>query len=155
MNPSPDDAGSDGRRSPIPAVLAVVLRDGEVVLVRRANPPDAGLWGFPGGKIEFGERVEDAAIRELAEETGIAAEPQGVITVVDAIEPALGLHYVLVAVLCRWVSGEPIADDDALEARWFDIGQLGSSDIVMSDGVVEVADLARSLAARAPGEEQE
>ncbi|WP_244627084.1 NUDIX domain-containing protein [Microvirga tunisiensis] len=49
--------------SPIPAVIAVVIRNGWTLLVRRANPPDAGLWGFPGGKIEFGETVKDAADR--------------------------------------------------------------------------------------------
>ncbi len=62
--------------SPVPAVIAVVVHDGQALLVRRANPPDAGLWGFPGGKIEFGETVKAAATRELLEETGIHGEAQ-------------------------------------------------------------------------------
>ncbi|WP_256388415.1 NUDIX domain-containing protein [Lutimaribacter pacificus] len=53
---------------------------------RRANPPDAGLWGFPGGKIDQGEPLFDAAIRELAEETGVSAEPLRVITALDAFD---------------------------------------------------------------------
>ena len=59
--------------APVPrlAVLAVVLRGEQVLLVRRANPPDAGLWGYPGGKVDWGETVEAAALRELAEETGL------------------------------------------------------------------------------------
>ncbi|MFX6119029.1 NUDIX domain-containing protein, partial [Acinetobacter baumannii] len=56
---------------PIPATIAVVLRDDRVLLVRRANPPDAGRWGFPGGKIERGETIAEAAIRELMEETAV------------------------------------------------------------------------------------
>ena len=66
---------------PIPATIAAVIRDGQVLLVRRANPPDQGRWAFPGGKIELGERIEDA--RELFEETGVTAEP---LTVFDAVD---------------------------------------------------------------------
>ncbi|WP_414471929.1 NUDIX hydrolase [Microvirga sp. M2] len=72
-------------RIPVPAVIAVVVHEGRALLVRRANPPDAGLWGFPGGKIDFGETVADAAIRELREETGIAAEAQELITALDVL----------------------------------------------------------------------
>ncbi|MEN7538812.1 NUDIX domain-containing protein, partial [Aurantiacibacter flavus] len=60
---------TEGPQRPIAATIAVVLREGQVLLVRRANPPDAGRWGFPGGKIETGETIEQAAIRELYEET--------------------------------------------------------------------------------------
>ena len=66
---------------PIPATIAAVIRDGQVLLVRRANPPDQGRWAFPGGKIELGERIEDA--RALFEETGVTAEP---LTVFDAVD---------------------------------------------------------------------
>src|SRR5690349_4859297 len=111
--------------SPVPAVIAVVIREGRVLLVRRANPPDAGLWGFPGGKIEFGETVEAAAIRELLEETGVQGEAQDVLTTLDILVPSddggLRQHYILIAVRCRWLSGEPVAGDDALEARWHPI----------------------------------
>ncbi|MFA5581293.1 MAG: NUDIX domain-containing protein, partial [Paracoccaceae bacterium] len=71
---------------PIAAVLAVVIRDGRALLVRRANTPDAGLWGFPGGKIEPGEPILVAAERELHEETGVQARARGVITALDAFE---------------------------------------------------------------------
>ena len=59
---------------PIPAVVAVVIREEEVLLVRRAKSPNKGRWGFPGGKIEFGESLKAAAIRELKEETGCEAK---------------------------------------------------------------------------------
>ena len=62
-----------GKGAPIAPALAIVIRDGEVLLVQRSNPPDTGRWGFPGGKIEFGERFEAAAVRGLQEETGVRA----------------------------------------------------------------------------------
>ena len=108
---------------PVPAVVAVVLREDEVLLVRRANPPYVGYWGFPGGKIEAGETIEAAAVRELAEETAVRAEAGRVLTAFDVLDHdgngRLVRHFVLIAVLCRWISGEPVAADDALEARWF------------------------------------
>ena len=67
---------ADAKQSlPIAAALAVVLRGERLLLVRRSHRPDAGRWGFPGGKIEPGETVIAAALRELAEETGVSAEP--------------------------------------------------------------------------------
>src|SRR5919107_68340 len=114
---------------PVPAVIAVVIHEDRALLVRRANPPDAGLWGFPGGKIEFGETVREAATRELLEETGVRAEAQDIITTLDILvrDPSSGAmqqHFILIAVHCRWISGEPVAGDDALEAGWFAIAEL-------------------------------
>ena len=75
-------------RRPIPAALAVVIRERSVLLVRRANPPDAGLWGFPGGKIGSGELLAVAAVREVFEETGVRADAGPIFTAVDALEAA-------------------------------------------------------------------
>ena len=105
------------------AALAVVPHRERVLLVRRRNPPDQGLWGYPGGKVEPGEPVAQAAIRELLEETGIRAEAVTQLPGLDIIgrDPAGGVswHYYLVPVLCRYLSGEPLAADDAEEAAWF------------------------------------
>lgn len=134
---------------PIAATIAAVIRDGHVLLVRRANPPDAGRWGFPGGKIEQGETIENAAIRELLEETGVRAAPLRVFTAVDVFDRndsgALNRHFILVAVLCRWTSGEPVAGDDALEARWFHLEDLNQPALALSLDVAEVAAEAASL----------
>jgi 8-oxo-dGTP diphosphatase len=135
--------------SPIPAVIAVVVENGRALLVRRANPPDAGLWGYPGGKIEYGETVSGAAIRELWEETGVEARALDVITTLDILvraeDGAVTQHYILIAVLCRWVSGEPIAADDALEAGWFTLQDLRPETLPMSADVDVIAQRAQAM----------
>ncbi|WP_418648244.1 NUDIX hydrolase [Thauera butanivorans] len=117
--------------------------DGRILLVRRANPPDAGRWGFPGGKIDAGETIENAAVRELLEETGVHAEAHRVFTAVDVFDRdgdgRLRRHFVLIAVLCKWQSGQPIAGDDALEARWFELDELDESGLALSLDVARVA----------------
>jgi ADP-ribose pyrophosphatase YjhB (NUDIX family) len=137
-------------RRPLPAAIAVVLKDDAVLLVRRANPPDAGYWGFPGGKIDFGERIEDAAIRELQEETGVRAQAQSIFAAVDAFDLAddgeVRQHYVLIAVLCLWIDGTPRAGDDALDAAWFGVDALMPSELVMSFGVMDLLRQALALA---------
>lgn len=143
----PPAAGSAPR--PVVATIAVLLREGQVLLVRRANPPDAGRWGFPGGKTEFGETIQAACLRELREETGVEARAHQVVTAVDALDRDAGggirHHYVLVAVLCSWVSGEPVAADDALEARWFAPDALERGDMALSLDVARLARLAAGM----------
>ncbi|WP_240149342.1 NUDIX hydrolase [Asaia sp. As-1742] len=134
---------------PIAATIAAVFHEGRILLVRRANPPDAGRWGFPGGKIEAGETIENAAVRELLEETGVHAEALRVFTAVDAFDHdehgRLRQHFILIAVLCRWTSGQLIAGDDALEARWFALHALDEAGLALSLDVVEVAREAETL----------
>lgn len=134
---------------PIAAILAVVVRDGDVLLVRRANPPDAGLWGFPGGKIERGETLQDAALRELKEETGVSARVLRVFGALDALDrgddEALRHHFILITALCQWTQGEPVAADDALDARWIALDRL--AELPLSRDVAEVAAQAAALMA--------
>jgi mutator protein MutT len=129
-------------RHPIPATIAVVIKDNSVLLVRRANPPDAGLWGLPGGKIEFGESIEQAAVRELYEETGIHARVGPVFTAIDAFDcittENIREHYILIAVLCDWVSGSPRAGDDAIEAAWHNLDNFDDMAPAMSSRVLDV-----------------
>lgn len=104
--------------APVPAVGVICLRDDEVLLIRRGRPPRQGEWSLPGGRIEPGERAVDAALRELREETGVEAEVLGLVDVIDGVFPEAGCHYVLIDYAARWVSGEPVAGDDAMEARF-------------------------------------
>lgn len=104
--------------APVPAVGVVCLRGDSVLLIRRGRPPRQGEWSLPGGRIEPGERAIDAALRELGEETGVEARITGLIDVVDGVFPEADRHYVLIDYAAEWVSGEPVAGDDALEARF-------------------------------------
>ncbi|WP_426028634.1 NUDIX hydrolase [Brevundimonas sp. TWP2-3-4b2] len=112
--------------APVPAVGVVCLRGEEVLLIRRGTPPRQGEWSLPGGRIEPGERAVDAALRELREETGVEATITGLIDVVDGLFPEAGRHYVLIDYAALWVSGEPTAGDDAMEARFVPLDQVAT-----------------------------
>ena len=100
----------------------MVIHQGAVLLVKRARAPSEGLWAVPGGKIELGETLQDAAEREVLEETGIRVRAGEAIYCFDTIERdqhgAIVFHYVIVDLVAEYVSGEPRAGDDALEAAW-------------------------------------
>jgi ADP-ribose pyrophosphatase YjhB (NUDIX family) len=125
----PTTADLDARRAarrypdrPIVAVLAVVLRGEQALIVQRAQQPNAGRWGFPGGVLELGETVAEGAMRELAEETGIAAKAAGILDVHDAItrdaDGRVQFHYLLIAVRGIWQSGDGEPADDAAACAW-------------------------------------
>ena len=101
---------------PTPCVGVVCWRDDEVLLIRRGRAPRLGEWSIPGGKVEWGEPLAQAALRELREETGVEAELAGLIEVYEIIEP--DFHYVLVDYAARWLGGDPMPADDADEARF-------------------------------------
>lgn len=122
------------------AALAVVLREERVLLVRRANPPDAGLWGYPGGKVEPGETVEQAAVRELREETGVRAEAGAVLVTLEV--RGEGFHYALHAVACRYLSGKPCAADDVTDADWVSFPDVQAGVRPMSRDVGRVLEMA-------------
>lgn len=104
------------------AVGAVVFKDECVLLVRRGQPPAEGLWAIPGGNVEIGETLQEAAEREILEETGVQIRASKPIYTFDAIDrDAAGkvrFHYVIVDLAADYVLGEPSPGDDALEARW-------------------------------------
>jgi 8-oxo-dGTP diphosphatase len=114
--------------SPRVAVGTVVFRDGAVLLVRRAKPPSEGLWAIPGGSVELGETLQQAAERELFEETGVRARAGTPCFAFDAVHKdrsgRVRFHYVVVDLRAEFVSGEPKPGDDVLEARWVRPGEL-------------------------------
>src|SRR3954453_9084798 len=108
---------------PLVGVGAIIIEGDRVLLVKRAHPPIQGQWSIPGGVLEVGEMVREAAVREACEETGLMVEPGELLGVYDRIlrdpEQRVQYHYVLIDFLCRPVGGELLAASDAAEVRWF------------------------------------
>src|SRR6476660_5851238 len=113
---------------PLVGIGAIIIEGDRVVLVKRAHPPIQGQWSIPGGVLEVGEMVREAAIREAREETGLMVEPGDLLGVYDRIlrnvEERVQYHYVLIDFLCRAVGGTLFAASDAAEVRWFSREEL-------------------------------
>ncbi len=118
---------------PRAAVGAIVFKEDCVLLVRRGKPPAEDQWAIPGGSIELGETLQEAAEREIWEEAGIvicAGDP--VFTFDAVIHDKAGrvhFHYVIVDLMAEYVSGELRAGDDAKDARWVSPRQVDSLNI--------------------------
>jgi ADP-ribose pyrophosphatase YjhB (NUDIX family) len=107
---------------PFVAVGTIVVRDGCVLLARRGKEPSYGLWSLPGGAVDLGEGLKNAAARETREECGIEIEITDVLEVVERMvrdpDGRVQFHYVIVDYLARWTSGELVSSPEVLEARW-------------------------------------
>lgn len=108
---------------PVLAASAAVFREGRVLLARRGQAPSRGLWTLPGGRVEPGETLAEAAAREVMEEVGVACHVLGVAGALDIVqrdaEGALTAHFVVVSHAARWVEGEPGIGPEAAEVGWF------------------------------------
>jgi acetyl-CoA carboxylase carboxyl transferase subunit beta len=136
---------SDSAERPVLAVGAVVIDGSDpprVCLVQRANPPMAGRWTLPGGKVRRGERLEDAVVRELLEETGLSVEVGALLEAVELLDEHH--HYVVLDYRCTITGGTLRAGDDASDARMVAVDRLDGYHL--SDAVRRVIDAA--LAAR-------
>lgn len=107
---------------PVVGVGGVVVRDGAVLLVKRAAEPLAGRWSLPGGAVEVGETLEHAVARELREETGLTVRVVVLVEAFDRITRDEGgrarYHYVLLDYLCEAAGGSPVAASDAAAVAW-------------------------------------
>ena len=125
--------GDDRPYAPVVGVGAVVFKDNQILMIRRANEPGVGRWSIPGGRQELGETTEQGARREVLEETGIDCEILGLIGVYDAIirdeEGRITDHFTLVNHGAKWLSGEPRAGDDALEAVFMTVEDALAHDL--------------------------
>ncbi len=115
---------SSAVQRPVPTVGVVCLKGDQVLLIKRGTAPRLGQWSLPGGRIEWGEPVDVAALRELKEETGVDAELTGLLDVVDGVFTSRETgettrHFVMIDYAARWTGGEPVAGDDAADARFF------------------------------------
>jgi len=137
-----------GRRYPARPVLgvgALIFSGSRVLLVERGGEPLAGYWSLPGGGVETGERLEEAVVREVLEETGLAVSAGSIATVFERIIPdANGVpeyHYVLIDFYCTVHGGELRPGTDSSRAEWVEVDALGS--FRMTEGTREVIEACR------------
>lgn len=125
---------------PYLAVSAAIVRDGKVLVVRRALAPARGLYTLPGGVVEAGETLLQAAAREVREETGLAIEPIALAGHREVIaRDAAGRierHFVILAFAARWVAGEFSPSAEVAEARWLAPPQLAG--LATTEGLAEI-----------------
>ena len=118
---------------PIVGIGVVVIKNDRVLLVRRGKPPNIGAWTLPGGAQETGETAEQAARRELREETGLEAGDLHFAATVDNIRRdetgRVRFHYTIIDFATRWIGGEPVAATDVTEATWAPLDRLGAYDL--------------------------
>jgi len=129
-----------------------VIEQDRVLLVRRNREPLLGQWSVPGGAVELGETLEQAIVREVAEETGLKIEPIAVLKTFDRIERdpenRVRFHYILIDFLCRVVGAAktPQGASDVSDARWVPLKTLRhSEEFILPEWTLKVIEEAISL----------
>jgi 8-oxo-dGTP diphosphatase len=131
------------------AVSAAIFRDGKVLLVRRARSPAKGFYSLPGGRVEFGESLQQALAREVDEETGLGIEIIGLAGWREVLPaaPSAG-HYLIMSFAARWIAREPVLNDELDDVRWVAPDALASlGDLQLTGGLEEVIQSAHRLIA--------
>lgn len=132
---------------PIPAVGMIIRNGDRILMIQRNQEPAKGFWAFPGGAIELGETILEAARREALEETGLEVEVGPVVAVVDSVvrdaDDRVVYHYVIIDYFARAVGGTLQPGSDVRDARWVSLSDLDS--LAMTE---KAGSLARELLAR-------
>jgi 8-oxo-dGTP diphosphatase len=136
---------SDTKRRPQLAASAAVFRAGKVLIARRGKPPH--LWSLPGGRVEMGETLEQAAAREVLEEAGVACEIAGFAGHREMMLRDEGgnlyAHFVIAAFAARWTSGEAKPGPEASEVAWVDPGTIRNYET--TPGLAEIVERSRTI----------
>ena len=125
---------------PYLAVSAAIIRDGKVLVVRRARNPALGIYTLPGGGVETGETLMQAVTREVREESSLAVEPVALAGHREAIgrdaQGRVERHFVILCFAARWISGEPVLNEELDDARWLDPAELAG--LRTTEGLAEI-----------------
>lgn len=137
---------------PYLAVSAAIIRDGKVLVVRRARRPALNLYTLPGGVVETGETLVEAVMREVREETALAIEPVALAGHREAIvrdaEGRVERHFIILCFAARWLSGEPVLNEELDDWRWLAPAELAG--LSTTEGLAEIVEAAvEQLAAAA------
>ncbi|MGL4323043.1 MAG: NUDIX hydrolase [Beijerinckiaceae bacterium] len=140
-----------GTPRPVLAVSLAVFRDGKILLATRTRAPMKDVWSLPGGKVEPGETLEEAAIREMQEETGVTATVMAFNRHVEVIrrneDGSIAHHFVIASFVGQWVAGEARTGPEAGAVMWADPFDLQVP--LMTPDLVSVVRRAAVLAAKA------
>jgi len=117
-----------------------VLDRERIVLIKRRKEPYKGRWALPGGFVEYGETVEQAAAREAFEETSMRVELEAILGVYSAPDRDPRAHVITTAFVARPLGGEPRGRDDAEIASWVNLESIGTDDMAFDHGLI-VGDL--------------
>ena len=135
---------------PFLAVSVAIVRDGKVLVVRRARNPALNLYTLPGGVVETGETLLQAVTREVREETALTIEPVGLAGHREAIvrdaQDRVERHFVILCFAARWLAGEPVLNEELDDARWLDPAELSS--LRTTEGLAEIVAAAIERLAR-------
>jgi len=125
---------------PYLAVSAAIMREGRVLVVRRARKPALNLYTLPGGAVEAGETLLEAVKREVREETQLAIEPVALAGHREVIardaQGRVKRHFVILCFAARWLSGEPVLNEELDDARWLQPSDL--SGLKTTEGLAEI-----------------
>jgi len=125
---------------PFLAVSAAIIRDGKVLVVRRARKPALNLYTLPGGAVELGETLHEAVMREVREETQLTIEPVALAghreVIMRDAQSRVERHFVILCFAARWMSGEPVLNEELDDARWLKPAAL--SGLKTTEGLAEI-----------------
>jgi ADP-ribose pyrophosphatase YjhB (NUDIX family) len=128
MNQPPENDNRWYPQYPMIGISALILRDERMLLVKRSKEPSKGKWSIPGGRLELGETISEAVMREVLEECDVRIDVIRVLEVMDNIikddDGKIRYHFVLIDLLANYVSGEPRAQSDAQECCWITPAEL-------------------------------